>query len=369
MRMARVNFIRRVSNVNPGDGNVFESMNPRTPSGQLSNQDVTELLRKFDKPRSMAAPPGPNKSLDVKMAGSGDSLDKRTMGGMGDPNLVLKRGDNPEYPFSISHYTGEGQDGKPHLVTSGPGAPGTKDGADVYGGASDSGSNSIKNLVDQTPGLIKETADKLRAADNPFVDVDIESHSRGGVASTQVANRHKKDNPADKVHLVAFDPVPGPLHKGEDVSVNIAGLDESTVVYSVASGYMVGFTPQIVRGARRIIVTKRKHEAGFVDGFLYEGERLVGGALNRLPDGVYAHADGDQLVPVATIDEVQAAWAKAFAMGEARVRDVEPLGPNRETIVVGAMATWFRDKAEAVLGEVMIGEMSDVVLMDVDDVD
>jgi hypothetical protein len=358
-----------VSNVKAGGANVFESTNPRTAAGHLSNQDVTELIRKFDKPRSMAAPPESKKGLEVKMAGSGDSLDKRTMQGRGDPNLVLKRGDNPEYPFSVSHYTGEGEDGTRHLVTSGPGAPGTKDGADVFGGASDSGSNSIKNLVDQTPGLIKETADNLRDADNPVVNLGIESHSRGGVASSQVANRHKKDNPADKVNLVTFDPVPGPSHKGEDVSVNISGLDESTVVYSVASGYMVGFTPQIVRGAKRVIITKRKHEAGFVDGFLYEGERLVGGALNRLPDGVYAHADGDLLVPVATIDEVHAAWAEAYAKGEAPVRDVQLSGPDREQIVVGAMATWFRDKAEAILGAVKIGEMLDVTLVDSDEVD
>lgn len=369
VRMARVNFVRRVSNVNPGAGNVFESTNPRTAAGHLANPDVTGLIKKFDKPRNATALPATAKGIEVKMAGSGDTVDKRTMRGRGDPNLVLQRGDNPEYPFSISHYTGEGQDGTQHLVTSGPGAPGTKDGADLYGGASDSGSNSIKNLVDQTPVLIKETADNLRDADNPSVNLGIESHSRGGVASSQVANRHKKDNPGDQVNLVAFDPVAGPLHKGEDVSVNIAGLDESTVVYSVASGYMFGFIPQLVRGAKRIIITKRKHEAGFVDGFVYDGERLVGGALNRLPDGVYAHADGDQLVLVATIDEVHAAWAEAYAKGEAWVGDVALSGPGRKEIVVGAMVTWFRDKAEAILGEVKIGAISDVTLMEFDEVD
>ncbi|MFI7672123.1 hypothetical protein [Actinophytocola sp. NPDC049390] len=358
-----------MSNFNPGDEHVFESRNPRTALGHLANEDVDGLIRKFDKPRSVAASPESKRAIEVKMAGSGDSVDRRTMEGRGDPDLVLKRGDNPEYPFSISHYVAEAQDGTQHLVTSGPGAPGTKDGADVLGGASDSGSNSIKNLVEQTPGLIKETADKLRDADNPFVNLGIESHSRGSVASSQVANRHKTDNPADKVNLVMFDPVPGPLHKGEDVSVNISGLDESTVVYSVASGYMMGFTPQIVRGAKRIIITKRKHEAGFVDGFVYEGARLVGGALNRLPDGVYAHADGDQLVPVASIDEVHAAWAEAFAKGEARVRDVGLSGRDREKIVVGAMATWFRDRAEAILGEVKIGAISDVTLLEIDEVD
>lgn len=181
---------------------------------------------------------------------------------------------------------------KVDLSFAGPGGQGTKG----YGffGLNDRGSNSIKKLAEYIPSIVKHIIltegnknkkNKKNILENKNVIIFIKGHSRGAVAASQAAK--KLESLKYKVELVLFDPVPGPGHQGQDTEIELGNLKGSTVVYSVASGHNLGFSPQTVYGANRIIISEQDHRAGLTPGFKYKNKIYKGSNLNSLWPGVY----------------------------------------------------------------------------------
>lgn len=218
------------------------------------------------------------------------------------------------------------------LTVSGPGAPNTtnnpKDARNSHGGVFDAGSNSIARIVDQVPKMVTGAIDARHSGDEdePIV-IMIKAHSRGAVAASRVAEALSGYKGAT-VELVQSDPVPGPKQpknltgvdlrafKGADGQAK-AGPIESTLVYSVASGYKYGFTPQKVIGAKRIIISRQDHSAGLANGFVYEGRLYKGSSLNSLPEGIFVdrnltNKNSIEIVKVAGRDEAIAAFKSAL---------------------------------------------------------
>ena len=216
-------------------------------------------------------------------------------------------------------------------TVSGPGAPLTKGGS-VLGGASDTGSNSIANNKKFVPQYILDNIlayeQHYRPAAKPIL-ILIKAHSRNAVAGTQIANMVRaatKHKPNIKIELVAFDPVPGPDHEGRDVAVDISSIPNSTVVYSMATQYPVGFTPQKVFGAKRIIISRQNHSVGLVAGFRYGGKHYKGSQLNSLPTGIFVDSNktGENihsLLKIDTIEDAQHNFRNEFEQSESTSRD------------------------------------------------
>jgi len=153
------------------------------------------------------------------------------------------------------------------------------------------------------------------------------------VAATRVADIIKQNHPDATVELTAVDPVPGPGHTGDNVAFDLAkegrgdtSVDESTVVYSVASGHYAGFTPQKVFGAKRIIVSRQDHGVGLLNGFYFQGKLYMGSSLNSLPPGVYVDNNSNgrnnvELVFVGTFDDAMTEFDNAFTVSEAPIGD------------------------------------------------
>jgi hypothetical protein len=124
-----------------------------------------------------------------------------------------------------------------------------------------------------------------------------------------------------------------------------AGPVESTLVYSVASGYVYGFTPQKVIGAKRIIISRQDHSAGLANGFVYEGRLYKGSSLNSLPEGIFVDRNKTNqnslpLERVATRDEAIAAFKSALGEVPSMVQDwaeVPGWTESREKIITSVL--------------------------------
>jgi hypothetical protein len=221
-----------------------------------------------------------------------------------------------------------------------------------FGGTSDTGSNSIAELVKHVPALVKKEIEAGLGNEKRPVVILVKGHSRGGVAATRVADILKQNHPDATVELTAVDPVPGPGHKGDNVSFTLSkdeqgdtSVDESTVVYSVASGHYAGFTPQKVFGATRIILSRQDHGVGLLNGFYFQGKLYKGHSLNSLPAGVYIdnNANGRnnvELVSVGSFDDALTAFDDAYEVSEATIGDYW-LGRTRSGNVKRVLAEYF----------------------------
>jgi hypothetical protein len=165
----------------------------------------------------------------------------------------------------------------------------------------------------------------------------IKAHSRNAVAAGRLATDIKARWHTNKlnvtVELVMYDPVPGPGQSDVNQEINIGTVDRSTLIYSVASGWPVGFTPQKVFGAQRIIVTRQDHQGGIKAGFLYEGDVYKGNRLNYLPEGVYVDTNKqgeatEELERVYDIQTMRAHWETLYKSSSAWTGDT-----NRKEIV------------------------------------
>lgn len=182
------------------------------------------------------------------------------------------------------------------------------------GGVRDSGPNSIENNIKNGVKLLEEEIDKKPG--NKFF-VGIKGHSRDAVAASQVAKGIKatKNDRIERVDLLLCDPVPGPMHTGINVEIDLnetySGKDvypatpelaslgkgtRTTLIYSLALSdkHLVGFTPQTVINAQRIILTTDNHTCGLnkQDGNDPNHKRAFGSELgglkiNDIDDGVY----------------------------------------------------------------------------------
>ena len=226
-------------------------------------------------------------------------------------------------------------------------------GALPVSGLVNAGEHSIENnrnyMYLMAKPKIDEWIEKYRNDIHPKeLRFQIRGHSRGGVAATQGAmlikqyflDATKHDQKARinllnylKFDLVLYDPVPG---AGSDKSVNhmvdlknqtkdmkannMASLDSnvsSTLIYSIHSDHKAFFTPQIVKGADRIILTPFNHAVGLdggeetiesVDGAIKTqihasnftdtktGEKYRGFGINSAPKGLYVCDENGRLL-------------------------------------------------------------------------
>lgn len=203
------------------------------------------------------------------------------------------------------------------LTYAGPGGANTK-GRGSWGGVWDDGSNSIEKLVTNITKTLDEQIEKITKETEAPPVILIKGHSRGAVAASRVANGLAAKHKGVKVELTVFDPVPGPDHEGEDVELTLGSVEESTVVYSVASGRGAIFTPQKILGAKRVIITQQDHSGGIKKGFKYNKAIYDGSNLNALPSGIYVDFTANfedepkELQLVATIEEAKTNYKQAL---------------------------------------------------------
>lgn len=172
-------------------------------------------------------------------------------------------------------------------------------GPQVLGGLSDSGEYSIKENI-------KSAKEKFNHEKQLFsysstitgVYILVKGHSRGGVAASIFANwlekeSSKEDSKVIRIELTLLDPVPGPFHFGKYNDITTSAT-QSTVIYSLTADrdivHKIGFTPQTIERADRIILTDEGHDCG-------TGTR---GAMNkkikyRFNDHIYSLSQLNQL--------------------------------------------------------------------------
>ncbi|MCI6243831.1 MAG: hypothetical protein MR646_11215 [Agathobacter sp.] len=229
------------------------------------------------------------------------------------------------------------------------------------GGSSNSGKYSIHKTRKYIKFIGKKYLKKiLREAElnhtdpkNLEIPIVLKSHSRGAVSaiegammlnhwlSQQYGGKYKD---CVKFDLIQYDPVPGlGSRHGVNERVNILeeegktieqsgdqmkalGLKaETTVVYGLHDNHSTGFTPQVVNGAKRVIITPFEHSSGFkgkdkktndeehhfrayIDAETGEAYRNTG--LSELPPGVYMVDEMDNLIRMKSKEEVHKAVEK-----------------------------------------------------------
>jgi hypothetical protein len=260
----------------------------------------------------------------------------------------------------ITH-TDKGEVGEPRDEPSGKVVSDKKDehdgqvvigGPNAWGGMSDTGENSIEKNV--AYGL-QEFAHQIGGIAEGSVLLMMKAHSRNAVAAGRLATEIKKQFETGSLYvnidLVLFDPVPGPNQSGSNLEVDISAIDESTLVYSVASGWGFGFSPQRVFGAKRIIVTRQDHQGGIKAGFLFRGKVYKGNRLNNLPEGVYADSNQQgeatqELERVSDLDTIRERWQTLYQSSSAKKGD-----SGREDNVDNVLVDKFSEQLEVVIGQ------------------
>lgn len=225
-------------------------------------------------------------------------------------------------------------------------------GPNAKGGMSDTGANSIENNV--AYGL-EEFARQINGITDGSVLLMIKAHSRNAVAAgrlaTEIKDRFQTESLYVNIDLVLFDPVPGPGQSGSNLEIDISAIDKSTLVYSVASGWGFGFSPQRVFGAQRIIVTRQDHQGGIKAGFLFRGKVYKGNRLNYLPEGVYADTNQQaevthELERVSDLDTIRERWQTLYQSSSAKKGD-----SGREENVDQVLVEKFSKLLEVAIGQ------------------
>ena len=277
--------------------------------------------------------------IEVELPGSGDDHWRST------PEASRgTRMDDPEDANTTTHWERGNTERKYTLTVAGPGGPSTKGLVGKAGGVIDrGGSNSIDRNIAFTTKQIRNMVGHYRyvqetngTTEKPIL-ILIKAHSRNAVASTQIAQILKQEIPVARIELVAFDPVPGPGHFGDDIVTSIARIPTSTLIYSVATQHAVGFTPQKVFGAKRIIISRQHHGGGLEHGYIYNGKAYHGSMLNSLPEGVYidSNATGSTEIPMMKVDSIGDALHNLqleFERSDSTSRDAGRLGIIAEVL-------------------------------------
>jgi len=206
------------------------------------------------------------------------------------------------------------------------------------------------------------------------INLIIRGHSRGGVAAAEgammikswVQNKFPEYLPHLKFDLVQYDPVPGAGsydkhahvdHSGKDTSaqnkVDVEPLGpeaETTVVYSMHTQYIKGFTPQLIKGAKRLILTPFTHGVGLdtMDESQGEKRRIAmtdartgdayrGSAISELPPGVYVLDEQHTLIRMDSA-------AQTAAILNSVVKDRKSQSHRHDTLLQ-AVELWFQNAA------------------------
>lgn len=187
-------------------------------------------------------------------------------------------------------------------------------GPQALGGASDTGSFSIKNNVLKSIPILEEWINErisrcLEPEDKVYLK--IKGHSRGGVATNIVLNKlSQKYMSEDRVEIcaVTFDPVPGPplmsdrlespkpTDPKEYEKLVLSDKVKGAVIYSVNTEKPVDFEPQKMYNYPVTIISEFDHSVGLYEvdedkthkkGYSFSGKTYRPGKLFKLPKGIY----------------------------------------------------------------------------------
>lgn len=247
----------------------------------------------------------------------------------------------------------------------------------VWGG-SNSGDYSIENLrkymLTMGSDYLKNIFEGWRGMEDEHdINLIMRGHSRGGVAVAEGAMMIKhwvKENYPQYLHrvkfdLIQYDPVPGFGSYSEHASVNHSGREtikkddvkmeplgneaETTVMYSMHTEHSFFFTPQVIKGAKRVILTpfkhsvdlgtadktqERTHRRGYADartGALYRSS-----GINDLDRGVYIVNEQNDIIKMDNFTQVERV-VNEF------VRDARFQG-ERHKIMLDVARTWFENQ-------------------------
>ena len=194
------------------------------------------------------------------------------------------------------------------------------------------GSKYLKDVFDEAIKNKKDPRD---------VHIVMKGHSRGGVSAIEgammlkqwVYENYPKYEDKVKFEITQMDPVAGlgsnsGLNKevdlnGKTVEQNgvtfrpLGNSAQTTVMYALHANHTLGFTPQCVKGAKRVIFTPMEHSMGLGEQEQVEGEKrkisftdLKNGhvyrstAINELGEGVYIADKNNNLVKLNSMEEV-----------------------------------------------------------------
>lgn len=191
-----------------------------------------------------------------------------------------------------------------------------------------------------------QKAEEIRSQKTP-VTISLKGHSRGAVAVSHGAMKikywiHENYPQFEKYvnfELTQYDPVPGYFSdKGTKHRINLRRYDtpedekelkklgmmplgdkaQTTVIYSMHTQYSRLFSPQNVKGAKRVIFVPtdhgvnldeidasqgKKHRKGYTD--ISDGQVYRGSGINELPEGVYMADEKHRLVRMTNAKDAQ----------------------------------------------------------------
>ena len=173
------------------------------------------------------------------------------------------------------------------------------------------------------------------------VHIVMKGHSRGGVSAIEgammlkqwVYENYSQFEDKVKFEITQMDPVAGlgsnsGLNKevdlnGKTVTQNgikfrpLGDSAQTTVMYSLHGNHSIGFTPQCVKGAKRVIFTPMEHSMGLQDSEVVDGEKRKisytdvktghvyrSTAINELGEGVYITDKNNNLIKLNSMEEV-----------------------------------------------------------------
>lgn len=223
-------------------------------------------------------------------------------------------------------------------------------GSQMYFGLKNAGDYSMENIRKyvQFMGSKYLEPELRRAKENGIapsqlqLPVILKGHSRGAVSAVEgammlnkwVADNYPEYQDSVKFELTQYDPVPGSdASKGvhhevdhlgrhnleNDLMKPLGANAETTVMYSLHGNHGEAFNPQIVKGAKRVIITPFEHSSGFKGADTsQEGEKHFRGytdastgevyrnsGLNELPEGVYMVDEMNHLIRMKDMRELQ----------------------------------------------------------------
>lgn len=215
------------------------------------------------------------------------------------------------------------------------------------GGIRDSGENSIKkNIKSAKEKFYYEERSFSSSSTITGVYILVKGHSRGGVAASRFANwlkgeSDKANSKVIRVELTLLDPVPGPLHFGKDNKITTLAT-QSTVIYSLTADrdlfHKIGFTPQIIRGADRIILTYEGHDCGTGTRdtmnkkikYCFNEHIYSLSQLNQLPKGIYYAKKRNDVIVLTRVTEDINSFISQYEMHRDRETSIKEAIINKK---------------------------------------
>ncbi len=220
------------------------------------------------------------------------------------------------------------------------------------------------------------------------ITIVLKGHSRGGVAMSHGAMmiqywiNEKLPMLRDliKFETIQYDPVPGPHMEKEKTEISLTGANkeererlakkkmaplnsksETTVIYSLHTQHNSAFTPQLVRGVKRIILSPLNHDVGLPDvdvtqekmrraGYTYSKKDASGevktdfyrnSGINELEEGVFVADEDGVLTKLRTPEEAQRFFTSVYLTKDPKNKDLYNKQLDRHLAVVKAVKAWF----------------------------